>query len=312
MSTLESLSLPENREMIQTFLHCHIIIGSYPISFLTSTAVKYISHLNGDHMTMHANMTSSGLLINDEHIIQSNIPASNGFLHLLDTTIDFELPSVKDARTYSQEVHLYLDIDSKYKPKVYERSTGWTGQTFPEAAVFCASHYPSDGVHIGLPCPYEVYCPEGANSLPYGGYWFGKDGDSTYAPIFDFKDKVNHGWIGYVQLSPGQSCVAYPTLVPEPTLEQTGHLMCCKETNTPLADLIVALDLMNTSTLTIKPTSMKPTDPPTSELTSEPTASLTPEPTYVPSSALPTFSPTLLSDSPTEVMPTLLPTFIEE
>jgi hypothetical protein len=260
-------------------------------------------------------MTNSGLLINDEHIIQSNIPASNGFLHLLDTTIDLELPSIKDARTYSQEVHLYLDIESKYEPKVYERSTGWTGHTFPEAAVFCASHYPSDGVHIGLPCPYEVYCPEGANSLPYGGYWFGKDGGSTYAPIFDFKDKVNHGWIGYVQLSPGQSCVAYPTIVPEPTLDETGHLMCCKETNTPLADLIVALGLMKTSTLTLKPTSMMPTAFPTSAPTSEPTASSTPEqtsePTYLPSSTIPTLSPTL-SDSPTDVMPTLLPTITEQ
>ena len=72
-----------------------------------------------------------------------------------------------------------------------------------------------------------MYCPEGPNTVPFGGYESGVGvGDGgIYAPIVS----VEEHWIGWVQLSEAHSCVAYNRLDPEPTVEQTGHIMCCKD-----------------------------------------------------------------------------------
>lgn len=119
---------------------------------------------------------------------------------------------------------LYKAISSKYNPIFYDRTQGWEGKHFREAAEFCASNYPSDE-GVGVPCPFEAYCPEGANSLPFGGYRTDLTGDGIYAPILD---DTEH-WLGWVQLSDGHPCAAYNNLNPEPNEEQTGHIMCCRD-----------------------------------------------------------------------------------
>ena len=44
---------------------------------------------------------------------------------------------------------MYQTISEKYKPKFFDRSKGWKGQTYDEALSFCAdfNHY--------MPCPYD-------------------------------------------------------------------------------------------------------------------------------------------------------------
>lgn len=51
-----------------------------------------------------------------------------------------------------------------------------------------------------------MYCPEGPNTVPFGGYESGVGvGDGgIYAPIVS----VEEHWIGWVQLSEAHSCVA--------------------------------------------------------------------------------------------------------
>ena len=125
---------------------------------------------------------------------------------------------------------LYRTIEGRYGPKFYDESMGWHGYSYPEAAIFCASHYPYDGMNVGVPCPFEVYCPEGPNSIPYGGMRSsrtssGDRGGASYAPILD----VDENWLGWVQLSAGHSCAAYNYLFPEPTLEQIGSILCCRD-----------------------------------------------------------------------------------
>ncbi|KAL3816816.1 hypothetical protein ACHAXA_008679 [Cyclostephanos tholiformis] len=123
---------------------------------------------------------------------------------------------------------LYQTIEREYDPIFYDRSMGWSGNSYPDAAIFCASHYPYDGERVGLPCPFEVYCPEGSNSMPYRGFRSesAASGGVSYAPIMDGAEN----WLGWVQLSEGHSCVAYNYLSPEPTSEETGTIMCCKDT----------------------------------------------------------------------------------
>jgi len=138
---------------------------------------------------------------------------------------------VKRERLHLESAHiLYQTISRKYNPIFYSREKGeYGGHTFTDAMSFCQENYPkSEDGKVGIPCGYQVYCPEGPNTVPYGGYVTNeiKTGDGgTYAPIISFEDN----WIGWVQLSEGHSCNEYPVLKPEPTIEQTGHIMCCKD-----------------------------------------------------------------------------------
>jgi len=140
---------------------------------------------------------------------------------------------VKRERLHLESAHiLYQTISRKYNPIFYSREKGeYGGHSFTDAMSFCQENYPkSEDGKVGIPCGYQVYCPEGPNTAPYGGYVTNEinTGDGgTYAPIISFEDN----WIGWVQLSEGHSCNEYPVLEPEPTIEQTGHIMCCKDVN---------------------------------------------------------------------------------
>ena len=49
---------------------------------------------------------------------------------------------------------LFQKVSAAYQPVWYDRSSGWTGQTYSEALTWCDSH------DSYIPCPYEVYCPD--------------------------------------------------------------------------------------------------------------------------------------------------------
>merc|ERR1712194_768629 len=116
------------------------------------------------------------------------------------------------------------DSDEKYSPVWYDRSSGWTGQTFDEAALFCSGK----GLNNDI-CPYEAICPEGPLNPPYGGI---KDEPSwAWAPI-------NEPFNSWVQVSNWQSCTQYKDLNPNdsPIWGLTGsnnedltrHIACCE------------------------------------------------------------------------------------
>ncbi|KAL9189113.1 hypothetical protein ACHAXT_011603 [Thalassiosira profunda] len=136
-------------------------------------------------------------------------------------------PVVSGKDTRSSALHLeeasllYEAIGEQYGPEFFDRGSGWTGSSYAEAVAFCNDTY----VHVegsggsGVPCSYEVYCPEGPDTIPFGGYRSG----TAYAPFVS----TEH-WIGWVQLSEGHPCVTYSSLEPVPTPEETQTIMCCK------------------------------------------------------------------------------------
>merc|ERR1719356_2178448 len=82
-----------------------------------------------------------------------------------------------------------------FKPRWYDRSPGWTGMTYAEAAAFCRA---VDGGAQTL-CPYEVYCPTGAHHIPFGGH---KKEDSSRSPVANHEN-------GWVQVGAKNVCVQY-------------------------------------------------------------------------------------------------------
>ena len=91
----------------------------------------------------------------------------------------------------------YYTAAMQYTPKMYDRSHGWTGQTYEEAIAFCKNA--ADGMAV---CPYDALCPEGVGSEPLGGYRGGPHGDWAWIPV---SDRFNE----WVQAGAREECVRY-------------------------------------------------------------------------------------------------------
>ncbi|KAL9184302.1 hypothetical protein ACHAXT_002388 [Thalassiosira profunda] len=116
---------------------------------------------------------------------------------------------------------LFQKISAAYRPVWYDRSTGWTGQTYAEAVTWCDAH------NNYIPCPYEVYCPS-ENTLLAGV--MDEDGESWAAVVNDRNEWVQVG-------SKGGVCDLYSSRYGRhPDWGTTGrdnealtrHVMCCR------------------------------------------------------------------------------------
>ena len=120
----------------------------------------------------------------------------------------------------------YQTVSQKYKPKWFDRTKGWKGTTYLEAAMFC------EDFNNYLPCPYEAICPLGKGTKPLSGF---KDDDNSeggvWAPILE-------GPNDWVQISSdgANSCHRWSHLHPGPPAwgetgegseELTRHVACC-------------------------------------------------------------------------------------
>ena len=114
--------------------------------------------------------------------------------------------------------------NEKYDGVWFDRTTGWMGANYFLATSFCAKQ------GFMTICPYEAYCPEGADGAPIGGVKVGFRGErDQWAPIGDKKN-------GWVQVGPDNSCVKRSDWTEESaawefTIEGsqmvTQHVMCC-------------------------------------------------------------------------------------
>ena len=126
---------------------------------------------------------------------------------------------------------LFARVSAAYRPVWYDRATGWTGRSHDEALPFCASHHPDY-----VPCPYEVYCPDG-KTLISGVVVVEEDGESgegggeSWAPVVNANDE-------WVQIGTGgEICALYspsrdgyrPSWGLDGIHDEaiTRHIMCC-------------------------------------------------------------------------------------
>ncbi|KAL7531697.1 hypothetical protein ACHAXR_008063 [Thalassiosira sp. AJA248-18] len=116
-------------------------------------------------------------------------------------------------------------------PIWYDRTSGWSGQTYNEAVNFCRSLTNIRGETMMI-CPYEAYCPLGEGTIPYGGVK-ATEPNGSWAPIIN---NDNH----WVQLGTENMCVPYTAIYPDPPAwgitgqnneDRTRHVMCCNRFN---------------------------------------------------------------------------------
>ena len=93
-------------------------------------------------------------------------------------------------------IDTYGTAFDRFRPLIFDRDSGWEGQTYIEALIFC------EGVAGLAVCPYEAVCPDGMNGEPLGGFRDGLHGDWAWMPIVN----DHNDW---VQVGAREKCVKY-------------------------------------------------------------------------------------------------------
>ena len=81
--TLENLLQPENREQLVKILKYHVVPGE----MMAKDVMKLDSAktLQGANLTIHAG--NGGVMVNNAHVSKTDIAASNGVIHVIDTVL---------------------------------------------------------------------------------------------------------------------------------------------------------------------------------------------------------------------------------
>jgi uncharacterized surface protein with fasciclin (FAS1) repeats len=82
--TIEKLLKPENKQQLIKLLSYHALPGQVTSTQLTSGQVKTVE---GSPVTVKVDTSTSTVIINDAKVIQADIPASNGVVHVVDKVI---------------------------------------------------------------------------------------------------------------------------------------------------------------------------------------------------------------------------------
>eukprot|EP00584_Thalassiosira_punctigera_P010832 CAMPEP_0172545724 /NCGR_PEP_ID=MMETSP1067-20121228/15591_1 /TAXON_ID=265564 ORGANISM="Thalassiosira punctigera, Strain Tpunct2005C2" /NCGR_SAMPLE_ID=MMETSP1067 /ASSEMBLY_ACC=CAM_ASM_000444 /LENGTH=297 /DNA_ID=CAMNT_0013332519 /DNA_START=3 /DNA_END=893 /DNA_ORIENTATION=- len=117
-----------------------------------------------------------------------------------------------------------------FEPVWYGRGDIWTGQTHKEAVDFCNAMINTKKEPMML-CPFDAYCPKGANSVPYGGIKE-ETAAGSWAPVIN-------GHNSWVELGNERKCRPYSEIYPEEPAPEWGitgrnneeitrHVLCCR------------------------------------------------------------------------------------
>ena len=81
--TVEDLLKPENKEKLRKILTYHVVAGDVT----AKDVVKLQSAKTVEGGTLSIKAGDGGVLVNDAHVIKTDIAASNGVIHVIDTVL---------------------------------------------------------------------------------------------------------------------------------------------------------------------------------------------------------------------------------
>jgi len=82
--TLESLLRPENKEKLKAILLYHVVPGDVPASQVLKLNGRSVKTLQGSSVKVD---TRDGVRVNDAKVIKTDVKASNGVIHIIDTVL---------------------------------------------------------------------------------------------------------------------------------------------------------------------------------------------------------------------------------
>ncbi len=81
--TVDSLLLPENKAQLTAILKYHVVAGEV----LASDVVKLSSADTVEGQAVSITASDSGVRVNDANVIKTDVMASNGVIHVIDTVL---------------------------------------------------------------------------------------------------------------------------------------------------------------------------------------------------------------------------------
>lgn len=80
--TVETLLMPENKDMLVDILTYHVVSGN--VMAADVQGLDEAQAVNGDMISIS---TSDGVMVNDAHVTTADVAASNGVIHIIDKVI---------------------------------------------------------------------------------------------------------------------------------------------------------------------------------------------------------------------------------
>jgi uncharacterized surface protein with fasciclin (FAS1) repeats len=80
---LENLLKPENKEKLRKILTYHVVAGR--VTAQDVVKLDSAKTLQGGSVTIHAG--GNGVMVNNAHVTSTDIAASNGVIHVIDTVL---------------------------------------------------------------------------------------------------------------------------------------------------------------------------------------------------------------------------------
>jgi len=80
---LENLLKPENKEQLRKILTYHVVAGEVMAKDVVT--LDSAKTLEGSNLTIHAG--NGGVMVNNAHVTKTDIAASNGVIHVIDTVL---------------------------------------------------------------------------------------------------------------------------------------------------------------------------------------------------------------------------------
>ena len=81
--TVESLLLPENKELLVWILFYHVVSGA----IMAADAVELDSTATVNGAAVSISTSASGVMINNANVVQADVAASNGVIHIIDAVL---------------------------------------------------------------------------------------------------------------------------------------------------------------------------------------------------------------------------------
>ena len=82
--TVESLLRPENKEKLKSILLYHVVSGNVPASKVVKLNGRWVKTLQGSSIKVR---TKHGVRVDNAKVTQTDINASNGVIHVIDTVL---------------------------------------------------------------------------------------------------------------------------------------------------------------------------------------------------------------------------------
>ncbi|MEL6821805.1 MAG: fasciclin domain-containing protein [Calditrichota bacterium] len=106
--TVENLLKPENRDQLKAILLYHVVEGR--VDAATAATVKSAATLNGQRFAV--NFSNGKLMVDKSRVVQTDIRASNGIIHVIDQVL---LPESKPILTIATEAGTFNTLAAAIK-----------------------------------------------------------------------------------------------------------------------------------------------------------------------------------------------------